>query len=227
MNLQKHLISINTSKAIGAMSLVVATALFSSGCSSEEPAQAQTQEPQKKLLTINEVEEGKYVIVDEVPYSENKAIVKDLNGTETVYNEAELKKFAEAEMAKVENNTSNLTNPNPQVSQDSGLSFGEVLLAGAAGAILGSVIGNMLSNNSNYQANQQRYNQSPAAQQRFSSMGSSTPKTAPTKESFFNKNSAGSTTTNSGSSSNTGSSSSSKSSFFGGSKSGGSSSFGG
>ena len=228
----KHIIKGSSKTVIGSLSIAVATAFVSTGCGSEEQPQqpAQQEEAKNKFLIIEEKEAGKYTIVEEMPTDgPNKAIIRDINGTERVLSEEEMIKFAEEEMVKVNDNTSNLTNPQAG-QEDDGLGLGEILLAGAAGALLGSVVGNMLSNNSNYQDQQNRYNQSPAQQQRRlggGSYGSGT-KTAPTKESFFNRGSSSSTSSTSttstsskpdlskSSSSSTSSSSSKSSSFFGG-----------
>jgi hypothetical protein len=198
----KHLISLNSKNVIGTLTVAVATAI--SGCASPESEDGNTQaeNPQtgNKILTIEEKAEGKYVIVDEAPTSgPNKAIITDLNGTTRVLNEQEMQEFAQAEMNKVENGTSNLTAPPQQQAEDDGLGMGELLLAGAAGALLGGLAANALSNNSNYQANQQRYNQSPAYQSRVGGASganrANSPKTS--KESFFNNNKPASTSSTS------------------------------
>ncbi len=218
----RHFISTKSKRVIGSLTLGVATALLSGGCASSEDnsGQEQSVENQNKILTIEEKAPGQYVIVDEAPTSgDNKAIITSLDGTTKVLNEAEMQKFAEEEMKKVENGTSNLTAENPPA--DEGLSMGEVLLAGAAGALLGSVVGNMLSNNQNYQANQQQYNRSSSYQSRMASGGTSSKATssAPSKQSFFGGSSSSSTSQtkpNLSKSSSSSSSSSKSSSFFGG-----------
>jgi hypothetical protein len=209
------LTSSRSKKVLGSLTLGIAT-ILSTGCGdSEEQKPAEQQaEGQNKILTIVEKAEGQYVITDEAPTSgPNKAIITDINGTTKVLNEEEMKKFAEEEMKKVENNTSNLTSANPPASE--GLSMGEVLLAGAAGALLGSVVGNMLSSNNNYQANQQQYNRSSSFQSRMNGgNGGKTSSTATSKSSFFGSKS--STSSKPSLTKSSSSSSSSKSSFFGG-----------
>jgi hypothetical protein len=219
----------NSKLVLGSLTLGL-TSILATGCSgdSEPPKVEQQVEGQNKILTIVEKQEGQYVITDEANTSgPNKAIITDINGTTQVLNEEEMKKFAEAEMQKVENNTSNLTSATPPASE--GLSMGEVLLAGAAGALLGSVIVNMLSSNSNYQSNQQQYNRSSSYQSRMG--GGKTSSTGTSKSSFFGGSSSASSSSNSASSSSSASSStsskpsltksssstsSSKSGFFGG-----------
>jgi hypothetical protein len=217
----KHTISLKTKNVIGSLTLSVATALALGGCagpgdeqSSETP---QAQETQNKILTIEEKSEGQYVIVDEaLTDGPNKAIIHDLNGTTRVLNEEEMKELAAAEMTKVENGTSNLTAPPKE--EDEGFGMGEMLLAGAAGALLGGLAASALSNNQNYQANQDRYNQSPAYQERrMNSMGGmggggkTAPSSSTSKQNFFGGSSSSSTT-----SSTTSTTKSSSSSFFGG-----------
>jgi len=215
----------NSKKVLGSLTLSIVTILSATGCGEDEKPVEQQAEGQNKILTIEEKAEGQYVITDEAPTSgPNKAIITDINGSTQVLNEDEMKKFAEEEMQKVENNSSNLTSPNPPASE--GLSMGEVLLAGAAGALLGSVIGNMLSNNNNYQSNQQQYNRSSSFQSSMGGgAGGKSSSAGTSKQSFFGGNSQSSSTSSSSTSSSskpsltksTSSSSSSKSSsFFGG-----------
>jgi hypothetical protein len=217
----KHLISLKSKNVIGSLTLTVATAI--SGCASPEDEQnnqpaENPQETGNKILTIEEKAEGKYVIVDEAPTSgPNKAIITDINGTTRVLNEQQMQEFAQAEMNKVESGTSNLTAP-PTQEQDDGLGMGELLLAGAAGALLGGLAANALSNNSNYQANQQRYNQSSSFQSRMGGTGGgrTTSSTTTSKQNFFNKPSSA-TSSPSTSKPNLGKSSGSSSGgFFGG-----------
>ena len=213
----RHLISIHSKRVLGTLTLSVATILANGGCASpeENSEQQQNQEAQNKILTIEEKEPGKYVIVDEAPTSgPSKAIITDLNGTTRVLNEEEMKKFAEEEFKKVENGTSNLTSSNPP--EDEGFSLGEVLLAGAAGALLGGVVGNMLANNQNFQANQQRINHSSAYQSRMGGSSKKINSQGVSKQSFFGSRSSSSSSTSSGINLQKSSSSTSRSSFFGG-----------
>jgi len=218
-------------KVLGSLTIGLAT-ILATGCGGEDPKPTEQEaEGQNKILTIVEKAEGQYVITDEAPTAgPNKAIITDINGTTQVLNEAEMKAFAEEEMKNVENNTSNLTSPNPPASE--GLSMGEVLLAGAAGALLGSMVGNMLSSNNNYQNNQQQYNRSSSYQSRMGggTSGGKASSTGASKQSFFGGSQSGASTTSTSSttsstskpsltkssSSSTSSSASKSSSFFGG-----------
>ena len=193
----------NSKKVLGSLTIGLAT-ILATGCGEETPAEKPAEQPiegQNKILTIVEKAEGQYIITDEAPTTgPNKAIITDINGTTQVLNEAEMKTFAEAEMKNVENNTSNLTSANPPASE--GLSMGEVLLAGAAGALLGSMVGNMLSSNNNYQNNQQQYNRSSSYQSRSGGTGGGkVGSTGTSKQSFFGGSNSGTSSTSSTSSS--------------------------
>jgi hypothetical protein len=96
-----------------------------------------------------------FIIAEKHPSSTGtRAILKDMEGNERILTEAELKKMAEAEAAKVENGTSNLTQT--PATHSPGLSLGETILASAAGALIGGMIANKLAGNSNYQQHQQQ-----------------------------------------------------------------------
>jgi hypothetical protein len=97
-----------------------------------------------------------YKVVEKHPTTgPTRAILKDLEGNERFLSEEELRTIAEEEAAKVEAGTSNLTQ-NPEMSSG-GMSMGEVLLAAAAGSLIGGMLANRLMGNQNYQRNQQRY----------------------------------------------------------------------
>jgi hypothetical protein len=102
------------------------------------------------------VSEGRYKVIEQYPANgPSRAILKDINGTEKLLSEAELKALAEVEAKKVENNTSNLTKaPNESSMHSGGMSLGETILASAAGALIGGYIANKLFNNPNFQAHQ-------------------------------------------------------------------------
>jgi hypothetical protein len=68
------------------------------------------------------------------------------------------------EAAKIDNGTSNLTNPQAQVS--GGMGLGEVLLSSMAGAVLGAWIGNKLFGNSAYQQHRKASYKSPSTYSR-------------------------------------------------------------
>jgi len=143
-------------------SIAVLAALALSGCG-EKPAEEQTAsggvaeaaKQQGQFMVIQELSEGKYKVVEQYPANgPSRAILKELNGTERLLSEEELKKLAEEEAKKVENNTSNLAKPPTEQMQSTGMSLGETILASAAGALIGGYLANKLFNNPNFQANQ-------------------------------------------------------------------------
>ncbi|MCB1772434.1 MAG: hypothetical protein KDI88_02355 [Gammaproteobacteria bacterium] len=84
-----------------------------------------------------------------------RAILRLPDGTERFMAEDELKRIAAEEAARVEAGTSRLTEEPSMHS--GGLSMGEMLLASAAGALVGGMLANSLSRNANFQRNQQSY----------------------------------------------------------------------
>lgn len=97
-----------------------------------------------------------YKVVEKHPTTgPTRAILKDMEGNERFLSEEELRKIAEEEAARVEAGTSNLTQ-NPEM-HSGGLSLGEVLLAAAAGSLIGGMLANRLMGNSNFQRAQQSY----------------------------------------------------------------------
>jgi len=151
----------------------ITTAFLLAGCDNkkeERQAQgggnqqlAEAGREQGQFLVIQETAPGKYKVTEQYPSNgPSRAILKDINGTEKLLSEAELKALAEAEAKKVENNTSNLTKDPQQAQMHSGgMSLGETILASAAGALIGGYIANKLFNNPNFQANQR--NVAPSA----------------------------------------------------------------
>ncbi|EAJ6135939.1 hypothetical protein CBI00_02135 [Campylobacter lari] len=118
-------------------------------------ALSQAANAQGAFVIIEETAPNQYKIKDQFPSDETRVVLKQLDGTERVLSKEEMDKLIQEEAAKIDNGTSNLTNPNNAQMSSGGLSLGETLLASAAGAILGSWIGSKLFNNQNF-ANQQR-----------------------------------------------------------------------
>lgn len=95
-----------------------------------------------------------YELQEKYPSSSGtRAILKDMEGNERVLDEAELQALAEAEAQRVEEGSSQLSQP---VAENQGLSLGETILASAAGALIGGMIANKLMGNSNFQQHQQQ-----------------------------------------------------------------------
>jgi len=151
----------------------ITTAFLLAGCDNKKEERqaggggnqqlAEAGREQGQFLVIQETAPGKYKVTEQYPSNgPSRAILKDMNGTEKLLSEAELKALAEVEAKKVENNTSNLTKDPQQASMHSGgMGLGETILASAAGALIGGYIANKLFNNPNFQANQR--NVAPSA----------------------------------------------------------------
>jgi hypothetical protein len=122
---------------------------------------SEAAQKQGAFVIIEKTPSGEYKIVDEFP-STNTTIVLREDGKERILSKNEIDTLVKEEAAKVENGTSNLTNPNGM----GGLSLGEALLASAAGAILGSFIGNALFRNQNYQQNRRTSYKNPSTYSR-------------------------------------------------------------
>ncbi|EAJ0348088.1 hypothetical protein YZ38_01910 [Campylobacter lari] len=154
----KHIKTILKLSMISGIAAISAGAL--SACSnntndSSNNALSQAANTQGAFVIIEETAPNQYKIKDQFPSDETRVVLKQLDGTERVLSKEEMDKLIQEEAAKIDNGTSNLTNPNNAQMSSWGLSLGETLLASAAGAILGSWIGSKLFNNQNF-ANQQR-----------------------------------------------------------------------
>lgn len=177
---------------VGTMGLVVLSAL--SGCqSSQEQGSSQQAEGQNKFIVAEELTNGKFVIVEEMPTTgPSHAIIrsKDENGTvhERVMSEAEMKELADQEYKKMQSGQSEL-NGEPR---SEGMGLGGTILAAAGGALLGNVIGNMLMNNANVRKHQDMSNRS-AYHRSASGMGSPASSSNTQKKSFFGNSAAKST----------------------------------
>ena len=190
---------------LGSLGLMITIGLQGCGQSEEQPktnpngtiSEASKSE-QGLFLVIQQTAKNPdaYVIVEKHPSSTGtRAILKDMDGNERILTEEELKKMAEAEAAKVENGTSNLTQA--PTANSPGLSLGETILASAAGALIGGMIANKLAGNSNFQQHQQQQQaQSSAYQQTQRSLTRSTNTSTKPKQGIFsgsktNKSSSG------------------------------------
>lgn len=180
----KKIISISLASGFG---LVLAGGL--AGCGSEETAQnAQIQ--QGAFVIIEEIAGGGYKILEEFPSAETRVVLKKLDGTEKVLTKEEMDALIAEENLKIDNGTSNLTNPNAQLSSG-GMGLGEAILASAAGAIIGSWIGSKLFNNPAYQNGRQTAYKNPSTYQRSvdsfnkAKQGQSVKKNTSGKSGFF------------------------------------------
>ncbi|WP_200762631.1 UPF0323 family lipoprotein [Nitrosophilus alvini] len=160
----KHIRKISEYAVIGGLGAILAAGL--AGCEQKDNNSnvfENAAQKQGAFVVIEETAPGRYIIVDEYPSSETRVILKDINGTEKVLSQEELDVLIREEAARIEAGQSPLTNP--QI-QNQGMGLGGIILASAAGAILGSWIGNKLFNNPAYQQQRQRSYKSPSTYQR-------------------------------------------------------------
>lgn len=159
---------------------------------------------QGALVIVDEVAPGQYKIAEEYPSSTTRIIVRSADGTERILSQAEIDTLVKDEAAKIDNNTSALTNPSISSGQ---MGLGGILLSSIAGAMIGSWIGNKLFNNQNYQNQRATTYKSPQAYSRSTSSfnkpsGTTSSASSGTKSSgFFGSSSSGSSSTSSGGSS--------------------------
>lgn len=191
----KHIFNAKTA-LMGSFGLVVMSAL--SGCQNapEEQPSAEQAQGQNKFLVVEQLTNGKYVIVEEMPTTgPSRAIIRetDENGTihERVLTEAEMKELADQEYQKMQAGQSEL-NAEPQ---GEGMGLAGTILAAAGGALLGNMIGNMLMNNANVRKHQDMSNRS--AYHRSASGAASTSTSSTQKKSYFGNDASKSTTASS------------------------------
>lgn len=173
----RHLRKISDYAIIGSLGALIAVGL--QGCdnnsSSKSEPLSQIKEKQGALVIIEEQPQGGYKILEEYPSETTRIVLKDPSGKERILTQEEVDRLIQEEAAKIEQGTSQLTNPGGM-----GLSLGETILASMAGAMLGSWIGSKLFNNPNYQAQQRATYKSPQAYERSqNSFKSSSSATAP------------------------------------------------
>ena len=189
----KHIKKVASYAAVGGLGAIMATTL--TGCGNEESGVVeQVAAKQGAFVVIEEIEPGKYKILEEYPSSETRVVLKDINGTERVLNKEEMDKLMAEENAKIDNGTSNLTKQDAQLSSG-GMSLGETILASAAGAIIGSWIGNKLFNNQNFQSTRQSSYKNPTTYTRSvdsfnEAKATSGAKTSSGKSGFFSSSSS-------------------------------------
>lgn len=161
-----------------ALSLGILLATSLQGCGGSQDADQQTAnadsgmetlqgdlQQQNYFLVIEQtaVNPDKYVLAERHETSgDTRAVLKKMDGSEVILSNDELKALAEAEAKKVEAGTSALTQE-PTAEASSGMGLGEMVLASAAGALIGGMLANKLSGNSNFKRNQQASTRPAAA----------------------------------------------------------------
>ena len=118
---------------------------------------------QGAFVIVEKSPQGGYKIVDEYPSTRTTIVLRE-GQNERILSKQEIDNLVAQESVKIDNGTSNLTNPNQDSvsSGHGGMGLGETILASAAGAMIGAYIGNKLFNNSNYQSKRRTSYKSPS-----------------------------------------------------------------
>lgn len=186
---------------VGSLGLTVVAGL--QGCAPDVPEQAaqqpQTQEQiaqleqdlqtQNYFLVIEQIgtNPDKYELAERHQTSgPTRAVLKGMDGTEKVLSNEELTALAKAEAEKVEAGTSELTKEATASSGGGGLGLGEMILASAAGSLIGGMIANKLANNANAKARTNASTRPAASVSNANKRARSAPKaSAKPKSGFF------------------------------------------
>lgn len=188
----KHLKKLSTIATATGLGTLLATGL--TGCIGNNQQQ-QEQKAQNAFVIIEETAPGRYQVKDEFPAEETRIVLKQLDGTERVLTKAEMDALVAKEAAKIDNGTSNLTKPqDAQMTQQGGMSLGEVLLSSMAGAVIGSWIGSKLFGNQNYQNNRKASYKSPSTFSRSQKSFETAKKNSAKRSGFFGSKSSSSRT---------------------------------
>ena len=158
---------------------------------------------QGALVIVDEIAPGEYKIAEEYPSSTTRVIVRKPDGSERILTQTEIDALVKEEAAKIDNNTSALTNPSIGSGQ---MGLGGILLSSIAGAMIGSWIGGKLFNNPTYQYQRAANYSSPQAYSRsttsFNKPMSTSSTSSTTKSSgYFGSSSGSSSSSSSGTSS--------------------------
>ncbi len=146
------------------ISLGVTMAVGLSGCGEQGSQNAENSISQAAeqglflMITQTGANPDTYELTGKYPSNDGKtsASLTELDGNQRMLSEAELTQIAEAEAAKFEAGESALNQP---AMESGGLSLGEMILASAAGSLIGGMIANKMAGNSNFQQHQQQQNQ--------------------------------------------------------------------
>ena len=150
---------------VGSLGLTVVAGL--QGCAPDVPEQPAAPQAQEQIAQLDQDLQAQnyFLVIEQISANPDKyelaerhqtsgptrAVLKSMDGTEKVLSNEELTALAKAEAAKVEAGTSELTKE-ASASAGGGLGLGEMILASAAGALIGGMIANRLSNNANAKA---------------------------------------------------------------------------
>ena len=163
----RHIKKAASYSMVGSLGLLVVANLHGCGADAPPPPAAQAPQQQQDIgqleqdlqsqnyfLVISQLSENpdKYELAERYPTEgPTRAVLKTLDGKETVLSNEELTALAKAEADKVEAGTSELTKE-ASASAGGGLGLGEMILASAAGSLIGGMIANKLANNANAKA---------------------------------------------------------------------------
>jgi len=147
---------------------------------------------QGAFVIVEQTPAGSYQIVDEYPSTRTTIVLRE-GQNERILSKEEIDTLVAQEAVKIDNGTSNLTNPNQESvsSGHGGMGLGETILASAAGAMIGAYIGNKLFNNNNYQSKRRTSYKSPSTYSKSvnsfnkAKTASSTKSTSSKKSGFF------------------------------------------
>ncbi len=154
---------------------------------------------QGALVIVDEISPGEYKIAEEYPSSTTRIIVRSIDGSERILSQAEIDKLVKDEAAKIDNNTSSLTNSSVGSGQ---MGLGGILLSSIAGAMIGSWIGGKLFNNQNFQNQRATTYKSPQAYSKSTSSfnkpaGASSAASGSKSSGFFGSSNSGSSSSSS------------------------------
>ena len=196
----KYIRKISDYMIAGGMGVLVIASM--QGCDQKEENKnvlADAAKTQGALVIVDESPTGEYKIAEEYPSSTTRVIVRKPDGSERILSQTEIDALVKEEAAKIDNNTSALTNPSMSSGQ---MGLGGILLSSIAGAMIGSWIGNKLFNNQNYQNQRAASYKSPQAYSRsttsFNKPMSTSGTSSTSKSSGFFGSSSGSSTSSSG-----------------------------
>jgi hypothetical protein len=178
--MNRHIKKISSYAVVGSMGALVIASLTGCGDAPEEnkPAEQQASSNAIKkdgaIVTIQEIvdkdtNKTTYKIIEEVPSSTSRVILRDVNGTDRILSQEEIDKLIKEEEKKVENGTSNLTKNPEEVKDSGGLGLAGTIMASMAAGMAGSYLMNKLMNNQNYQQNKRTSYKSPAVYSRSQS----------------------------------------------------------
>ena len=173
----RYIRSLANGVMLGSMSVLVAS--VATGCSSSK----EEQQAQNKFLVIEQLSNGKYVVVEEIPTTgPTRAIIRERGPDgqihERLMTEEEMRRLAEQEYQRVQEGTSETLQP----GGGEGMGLAGTILAVAAGSLLGNMIANSLMNNANFRQRASTVNRSAYSR---SANRSTTSKRSTTRKSYF------------------------------------------